>query len=436
MKKLNTQIFACVCAAIVSLLASDSFARNDVRQVYLAASDSRPAAKATADYVCTGTNDELMIQRAIDDCAASGRQLFVFSGLYRLDAVYDFNDGGPRAAVVIRNMHRTFELIGERRYVIGWPKGMETNGVVFYLRPEALPTDGTSIDIVRGEWSKQGIMNGSALNMENLAIWAPDSQHNLRALDLQRVNSLELRNITLTAFGTAMLNGLRYPYGNPPPPVIGNIGITLTDGSNNVPVNLVNIIATGFGQCFQVGGEHVIMINCAATFGLYGFTFGNYPYHCAFNHPITMINCCDEQNVNMPLFASCGDNGGELHGLQEVTMISFNFERVANRVPGGKLGDLMRETRPGTWRGQIGFITQPDWNAVNSVDLPLWAEDGSGRGFRTVNNAQKSACTSAERRSYYPQYMQQVFDLDLNKLLICTDPAKRKWVDALGNECP
>jgi hypothetical protein len=73
---------------------------------------------------------------------------------------------------------------------------------------------------------------------------------------------------------------------------------------------------------------------------------------------------------------------------------------------------------------------------VNSVDLPLWAEDGSGKGFRTINNAQKSACTSAERRSYYPQYMQQIFDLDLNKLLICIDPSKRKWVDALGNECP
>ena len=178
------------------------------------------------------------------------------------------------------------------------------------------------------------------------------------------------------------------------------------------------------------------MVNCAATFGLYGFTFGNYPYHCAFNHPITMINCCDEQNVNMPLFASCGDNGGDLHGLQEVTMVSFNFERVAARVPGRKLGDLMRETRPGTWRGQIGFTTQPDWNAVNSVDLPLWAEDGSGTGFRTVNNAHKSACTSEERRSYYPQYMQQLFDLDLKKLLICTDPARRKWVDALGVECP
>ena len=350
-----------LCISLFAFLAGCvCLARDDARQVWLAASDSRPAAKAEADYVCTGTNDELVIQRAIDDCAASGRQLFVFAGLYRLDAVRDFGDGGPRAAVVIRNMHRTFAMVGERRYVGGWAKGMETNGVVFYLRPEALPADGESVDIVRGEWSEQGIMNGSALNLENVAIWAPDSQHNLRALDFQRVNSLELHNVKLNAFGKAMLEGLKYPFGNPPPPVVGNIGIPLTDGSNNVPVNLVNVSATGFGQGFQVGGEHVVMVNCAATFGLYGYTFGNYPYHCAFNHPITMINCCDEQNVNMPLFVSCGDNGGELHGLQEVTMVSFNFERVAVRVPGKKLGDLMRETRPGTWRGQIGFTTQPD----------------------------------------------------------------------------
>ena len=117
-------------------------------------------------------------------------------------------------------------------------------------------------------------------------------------------------------------------------------------------------------------------------------------------------------------------------------MISFNFERVAKHVPGKKLGDLMRETRPGSWRGQIGFTTQPKWNDINAVDLPLWAEDGSGTGFRTVNNAHKQASTSAERRTYYPQYMQQIYDLDLKKLLICVDPAKRRWVDAFGNDCP
>ena len=37
------------------------------------------------------------------------------------------------------------------------------------------------------------------------------------------------------------------------------------------------------------------------------------------------------------------------------------------------------------------------------------------------------------RRKYYPQLGQQYFDTDVGKLLICTDPAKRKWVDAMGN---
>jgi hypothetical protein len=323
-------------------------------------------------------------------------------------------------------MKRPFKMTSDR-----------PQGAILRLRPSAMPADRSeSVDAVRGEWTWRGIVNMSRLDLSNMMVYMPDPMRPCRAIDLRRVMSVEMSNVRAVAFGEAVLRGASYPYDVHTPPHEECIGITMTDGSNSVPANYVNVRALGFGQGIQVGGEHVVMINCCAAFGRYGFTFGNYPYYCAFNHPITMINCCDEQNVNMPLFASCGDDGGEQHGLQEVTMISFNFERVAKRVPGGKLGDLMRETRPGTWRGQIGFITQPDWHAVNSVDLPLWAEDGSGNGFRTINNAQKSACTSAERRSYYPQYMQQIFDLDLNKLLICTDPAKRKWVDALGNECP
>lgn len=418
-----------VCATVCALAAN-----ADACWLRVAASNSRTQARESADFVCTGTNDEQTIQHAIDACKTSGKQLFLFAGLYKLDAVTDFGDAGPKAAICIRNMHREFAIVGERRQITGYPKDMLVNGVVLYLQPHSLAAaEGKSIDIVRGEWSKQGILNGSALKMENIAIFAPSSQEPLRALDLQRVNSVELHNIVLRAFGTAILNGLTYPYGNPPAPNIENIGVTLTDGSNNAPVNLVNVSAAGFGQGFQVGGEHVVMINCSAVFGLYGFTFGNYPYHCAFNHPITMINCCDEQNVNLPLFNSCGDNGGELHGCQEVTMISFNCERVADHVPGKKLGSLMREVKPGTWRGNISFTRQPKWNAINSVDEPIWAEDGSGRAFVTRNNAHALACTTAERLKYYPQYMQQVFDTDLNKLLICVDPPKRIWCDAMGN---
>lgn len=405
----------------------------DAVWVRVAAVDSRTDAKSESDFVCTGTNDEVTIQHAIDLCQKNGKQLFLFAGLYHLNSIRDFGDGGPLSAICIRNMHREFAFVGERRQLAGWSKDMLVNGVVLYLRPRVLEQAmGKSFDILRGEWSERGIMNGSGLRMENISIYAPDSQHPLRALDLQRVCTAELRSISLRAFGTAILNGLVYPYGNPPPPHPESIGITLTDGSNNAPVNLLNVSACGFGQGFQVGGEHVVMINCSATFGGYGFTFGNYPYHCAFDHPITLINCCDEQNINLPLFASCGDNGGKLHGRQEVTMISFNCERVAEHAPGKKLGSLMRETRPGTWRGNIGFTRQPKWNAINSVDEPIWADDGSGSGFVTRNNAHRPACGTAERLSYCPQYMQQVYDTDLQKLLICTDPVKRIWRDALG----
>ena len=419
------------------LVLASACCRADVRWVRVAASDSRAEAREAADFVCTGTNDERTIQAAIDRCKANGKQLFFFTGLYRLGAVRDFGDGGPKTAVCIRNMHREFAMVGENRLIKGWPKDMPAvTGPTLYLMPEALSeSGGESVDILRGEWSERGIMNGSALRMENLAVWAPNSKCRMRAIDLRRVASLELKNLNMQAFGSALLEGLKYPYGIEEAPPEDNIGITLTDGSNNVPVNLVNVSACGFGQGFQVGGEHVVMVNCSATFGLYGYTFGNYEYHCGFNHPITLINCCDEQNVNMPLFNSCGDDdghGGHKHGRQEVTMISFNFERVASHVPGKKLGDLMRETQPGTWCGQIGFTTQPKWCEINAVDLPLWAEDGSGRGFRTVNNAHKPGGTTAERRRYYPQYLQQYYDTDLNKQLICTDPAKRTWVDAMG----
>ena len=150
---------------VVGLLAMAGMADPDV--VRVAASNSTEIARSAADYVCTGVGDELTIQRAIDDCAKTGRHLRLAAGFYTFTAVHAFEDGGPDTAVCIRNMHREFVLLGERRRLSGWPKDMKTNGVngvVFYLDPRALESEkGKSVDIVRGEWSERGIMNGSAL---------------------------------------------------------------------------------------------------------------------------------------------------------------------------------------------------------------------------------------------------------------------------------
>ena len=93
----------------------------------------------------------------------------------------------------------------------------------------------------------------------------------------------------------------------------------------------------------------------------------------------------------------------------------------------------MREEIPGTWKGNIDFTAQCAWNSTNSKDFQLWENDGSGSGIKTRNNCHKTVCTTAERLSYYPTLGQQIFDTDLNKMVICIDPQQKKWVDFNGN---
>ena len=114
-------------------------------------------------------------------------------------------------------------------------------------------------------------------------------------------------------------------------------------------------------------------------------------------------------------------------------MISFNMEHIKDHSPGGINGSLMREVIPGSWKGNISFTSQPGWGNCNTVDAPLWEEDGSGSGFVTRNNCHKTVCDTKERLSYYPFLGQQIFDTDLNKMVVCIEPKTKKWVDFTGN---
>ena len=252
-------------------------------------------------------------------------------------------------------------------------------------------------------------------------------------MDLRRCDRIDAKNVFFLGYAE-MSGGL----GNPPVVATeGCIGLTMTDGSNHSYSNLKNVGASGFYEGIQISGEHVVLINCNAIMNYYGYTFGNYGISCGANHPITLINCMDERNVCLPLFNSCGDSdkqGNRMQGLQEVSMISFNIERFPQQTPGQVLKDLMKEVYPGTWRGNIDFTAQPGWNHINEVNFPIWENDGSGSGFKTRNIAHKTVCSSEERLSYYPMLGQQIFDTTLNKMVVCVDPANKKWVDFLGNE--
>ncbi len=389
--------------------------------------DSNEEIKKSADIVCNGKNDEKLIQEAIDRCVAEAKNLYFFNGTYVIDGFYDFSDGGPKAALCFPNCRREITIMGQN-----YSYGRAGDGVRFYVSAAALEEIGDqSVDVIRTTWTDVGLSNGSALRIENLYITLSHNRKPIRCIDLRRCDRPELKNVRFCAFFD-----MDAGFGNPPPIAAqGCIGLTMTDGSNNSYSNYTNVMATGFYEGIQIGGEHVVMINCGAIMNYYGLTFGNYPLNCGANHPITLINCLDERNVHLPLFHECGDGDGKgvrLYGEQEVTMINFNIERLAEQTPGKALGDLMRETTPGMWRGNITFTAQPAWCHLNEKNFQLWENDGSGKGIKTKNACHKEVCTTRERMSYYPTLGQQIFDTDLNCMVICIDPSTKKWVDFNG----
>ena len=90
-----------ICIAACAFAVAVGATQSDPVWVKVAASGSTEAAKAAADFVCVGTNDQETIQRAIDLCAKDGRNLYLYNGLYMIDAFREWGDGGPRAALRI-----------------------------------------------------------------------------------------------------------------------------------------------------------------------------------------------------------------------------------------------------------------------------------------------------------------------------------------------
>lgn len=407
-----------------------------MQDLYITIAPKNYAGSMNPDYICSGVNDEKTIQCAIDRCVRENKNVYLLNGIYHIDSFCKLlSDDGPKTAICFPNTWREIRFIGQN-HEYGFQHRFN-NGVVLYVSKEALNSISEETDVIRGQWTEAGIQNGSSLCMENIAVVLANNEHPIRCIDLRRTDRVECKNISLISYGDLISENSDVGLGTPPPvPAKGCIGLTMTDGSNYDYSNYTNVQTWGFDEGIQVGGEHVVCINCGATIGNYGFTFGNYATNCGSNHPITLINCLDERNINLPLFNDCGDGdgkGGRLHGEQEVTLISFNVERVASQTPGGVLGDAMREVVPGLWKGNIDFTAQPAWCHTNALDFKIWENDGSGIGIKTRNNCHKTVCGTKERHSYYPTYGQQIFDTDLQKMLICIDPENKKWVDFNGN---
>ena len=387
--------------------------------VYIAAADSMESDKKLAHYICTGENDQDVIQAAVDTIETEkngqirGLRIVLLPGNYYISAFPRKNKNG-RVAVMMGNATNEYTHIGV--LIAGSER---TESVMLHVTKEAYDSvgDDESCSVFGCASCTDTYINWNHHIFRDLFVTVPDDQKNIVCFDGRFMGSMGLRRckcICLT----------RENWDNPKPllPVEGFVAFMGTYGSNNSwEQRWENCQAEGFGQGFALGSEHLLLLKCVAAFGRYGFTFNN--YHCEYGavvHPLTLIYCGDEANANLWKF-------GPNHYKQCVKAYNIRYELIPGwRALGGKFAE---EVNPGDYIGHIDFVANEGYHSHNGGGVQFW-ENGCGIGFETVNNAHKKVCSTQERKSYYPQIGQQLFDTDLKKQLVYTGEA---WVDMLGN---
>ena len=410
------------------LLIKANIVGKDSRIIKVSAVDSSIEDKANSDFICTGVNDEIILQKALD--LAIEKQLVLSSGNYYIDSMNQNPDNGcSKCALLIKkDTQRILRITGNKSTVkSGSPENVFTNGAILHITEACYNSlsDDENYSVIRME-SNNGeiIYPHTQLEIEKISFTAPDNQKKIIFLDGYYLSAMSFNQIMITAVKD--LNDIHVA-------VPGCIGIRGLQGSN---YGVGNIWKTSFiWGCHEgvaVGGEHVIAMDIGTRFCNYGFTFNNYQRTFgAWTHPITLINCCDECNFNMPIFGDSGETNktdGQ-SGRQSINLIDYNLEWLPQYYSLG--GKHATEFSPGNTYGSITYTIQPSYggNSKNSLNIPFW-EEGNGSNVRTTNMAHNQVVTTSERKTYAANVLQQAWDTDLNKLVIYDG---KKWIDMLGN---
>lgn len=401
--------------------------------IYVAAKDSDDTDKASADYICDGVNDEEEINEAIVALKKrSGlryKKVVLFSGHYYVDSFPEVL-GDWKSAIAFHSDNR---MLGDSLTISGISHYYRST--VIYVTEKALNSiaDNTKHSVIMCMPSTKD-NSVVRFDVQNIMIALANNQHPIVAVNLQYGDCGECKNIYMTASGLYdnSETGINTGTSVRDKAVEGVIALRSYHGYTiGDTVRFDNICAFGFYTAFQLGCEHAIYNNLRSRFCHMGYTFGEYHTELvrgAFDHPMTLINCCDEQSIQGPVFAWNGlidrsiletHPGEKDKKLQSVTFIDFNYE-----IP----HYAAYEVEPGTFCGLILYHPS-DGTFGGKPHYSFWKE-GSGKNFNTINLTQANGGTSELRKSYGAHYMQHFFDTDLNKEVIFNGT---NWVDCLGN---
>jgi len=414
LKALGVSILAYLQPCTFAYSASAAAAHPDSPvMVRVAAANSSEAEKVAADFVCTGTNDEAVVNKAIS-LLVRGGTVKLADGDYYIDA---FPNEGNSAIIIGYNdgLTRVVTVVGTTEgKVYGAYRGATLH--VTKCAMDAMKTNSVyrvffgAGKIPEGRGDTYTYTHVNNVNFSNFRILFHDASKPLIGIDGRHFGSMEL---DLVGIYTERYFPDRYEHLKPATPAKGSIGVYSLPASNDESArnryNEVNVggLHTGF-VIDRV--DHLVMTGCMAARCVYG-----YRSKCGTPKTMTWINCCDEGNAHLPYF---GGSKGHL------TAIDFNIERFNAAYipddPDGAAGGAAVEENPGAWHGFISYTLQGKAFGLNR----FWA-DGSGINFRTENLNH-----SRTGRPKFPEYLETYFDKTTNKTLTWNGSI---WVDAMGN---
>ena len=378
--------------------------------IRVAAANSSKGDRVAADLVCTGTNDEIVISRAIEILERGGT-VKLADGDYYIDSFpyecntaifFGYNNGQARTINVVGGTEN-------KSYNTRFGVGIHVTEHAF-----AKMNDKGPYCVFRGTLKRPDAPGAffrythvNNVNIRDIYILFHDASKPVRGIDGTGFGNMYL---CMVGVFTERYFEDRFMHVKPAPPSRGCIGVVSVPGSNDeasrIGYDYVNVGGLHTGFLFR-SVDHLVMKACSAARCCYG-------YRAANGSPKTMtwINCCDEGNAHLPY----------LEGKGHLTAIDFNIERLsAPHIPDSSetTGPYAAEKDPGSWHGFISYTLQG-----KAFGLKKFWKEGHGVNFRTVNLDH-----SLTERPRDPEYLETFFDKTTNKTLTWNGAF---WVDAMG----
>ncbi len=403
-------LFLALVLATVSLHAGGSLVR-------VAASNSSDADKASADYVCNGTDDCDLLNGLIDAMASDrGGKIILLPGTYVVSSLKEIVRKGKTYKYGLFFPHKpglvTIEGVGGARKATNLSFNSNHDGAEFVVTKELYDTftEDDDISIIGSEPS--WIYSLANYNLFNLSFIIPGYSKRLVVIDGKYASEMSVEGIFMVTGGDFNENSKLNPRC---------VGIRACNGGNNgFNYFISHCKLIGLGTAFHIAGEHLIMEQCTSQRCLYGFVFGEIDDINSIGegsrnttgiHNLTLVNCCAE-HVRRALTFGRGQ-------LNTVSIIDFNCEEGAEDV--WYCDWIAKDVGNGCFRGMISYylIDSVTWKTYEGN---IWGDlsEGAGEWFRSENMIAPKTGPTSMRPTNLVDLGYPYFDTDLGRMVYRT----------------